>query len=303
MNRSTLSSTLEHLAVGAFRQFGRLPLTTAGSIGHHMGRLAWLLGTNARMVTQRNLELCFPELSPAELNDLAQRSFLETSRTFAEIASVWQQPGQPIADRLTQVENQSLMDAAMAQGRGVILLTPHFGNWELSSYYITQRYPLAVMYKPASIRPLDEMIFRARSFNGTELLSADRKGVLGLFSALEQGKAVGVLPDQEPTVSTGVWAPFFGVPALTPKLISKLAQRSKAPALGYGCQRNPDGKSFQIFFQEVHPDLYHDDPIRSATALNQCIEKIIMRDPAQYQWEYKRFKRRPNKAPNPYRKA
>ncbi len=289
-----------NLLVGLFELYGRLPLSVAGKVGHLLGRVIWHLAVNSKQVTIRNIELCFPELNSDDQQKLAKASLLETGQTMGEIASVWVQPGQIGASAITHVDNQELMDAALSQQKGVVLIAPHFGNWELANLYAAQHFPLAVMYKPVSLPALDRLIHSARSFYGSDLLTADRKGVIGLFGALRKAKVVGVLPDQEPTVTTGVWAPFFGVSALTPKIISQLVQKTGAPALGFGCQRNPDGKTFHIFYEPVAEEMYSEDMVCSATALNECIERIVLRDPKQYQWEYKRFKRRPDKTPNPY---
>ena len=133
------------------------------------------------------------------------------------------------------------------------------------------------------------------------MVAADRRGVLALYKALPQGKATGVLPDQEPEIKTGVWVPFFGVTALTPKLVSKLSNDTDSVAIGFGCQRNPDGKTFHVFYEPVDAAFYTSDIETSAAAMNRCVENIILRDPKQYQWEYKRFKRRPNKQPSLYK--
>ena len=290
--------------VSLMKGIGMLPLPVASRLGKYLGALAWLFHSTAKRVTIRNIELCFPDLSPTEQQAMAKQSLIETVQTALELAVIWSNPGDKTAAYITHIENEALIQSAQKAGKGVVLIAPHFGNWELTNYYMATHYPFLVMYKPALSEPLNQFILASRS-SCTEMVPANKKGVITLYRALKKGKVTGVLPDQEPTLQTGIWAPFFGVPALTPKLVSKLVGNTSegephAVALGFGCQRNPDGKGYHMFFLPVEDDLYHPDPLRSAAALNHCVEAIIQRDPIQYQWEYKRFKRRPERQPSLY---
>ena len=278
---------------------GKLPLWWLGKMGDWLGHIVWYLAPGARKVTLVNLEMCFPEMNKQERLTLARQSICETTRTAFEIAATWHQPSDKLLKLVTHADNERILDEALANRKGVVFIVPHFGNWELSNFYMAKKCDLLAMYKPVESPAMDKLIYRARSQN-TEMVAADKRGVLALFKALPQGKATGVLPDQEPTVKSGVWVPFFGVPALTPRLVSKLTNDTGSVAMGFGCQRNPDGKTFHVFFEPVEEDFYSDDIETSAAAMNRCVERIIMRDPKQYQWEYKRFKRRPNNEPRPY---
>lgn len=288
------------LIVGLMKCIGVLPLPLAGILGRLIGHLAWFFASTPKYVTLRNIELCFPHLNAKEQQLLAKSSLIETLQTALEIAVIWSNPGKKTARYISHIENEALIKDAQKSGKGVVLIAPHFGNWELTNFYIAKHYPFLVMYKPADQPALNQFIYQSRSAS-TEMVPANKKGVITLFRALKNGKVTGVLPDQEPTTKTGVWAPFFGVPALTPKLVSKLVNDTNSIALGFGCQRNPDGKSYHLFFIPVEPELYNNDVSISATALNRCVEAIINRDPKQYQWEYKRFKRRPDKEPSLYK--
>lgn len=279
---------------------GKLPLPTLGLIGDMLGYLAWYIAPGPRNVTLKNLELCFPDMDAAERTSLAKASLRETLRTALEVAAAWSQTSDRMLSYITHAENEHLLVEAQAVGKGVVFIVPHFGNWELANYYMAKKCDLLAMYKPAESAALDKLIHKARSQN-TQMVAADRRGVLALYKALPQGKATGVLPDQEPEIKTGVWVPFFGVTALTPKLVSKLSNDTDSVAIGFGCQRNPDGKTFHVFYEPVDAAFYTSNIETSAAAMNRCVENIILRDPKQYQWEYKRFKRRPNKQPSLYK--
>lgn len=288
------------VAAQIIRQCGRFPLHRASQLGDRLGRAIWPLARESRRITERNIALCFPDLDPAAQRVLVRASVIETIQTSIEMASIWHRPATESLATITHTDNQPLMDAAYAKGKGVILIAPHFGNWELANQYAAAHYPMLAMYKPGRHEAINRLIYTARS-RTSEMVAADRKGVMAMLKALGENKISGILPDQEPTLSSGTWAPFFGVTALTPMLIGKLLKRSGAAVLGFGCQRNPAGNGFHAFYEPVSAAIYDTDPVISATALNESIERIIQRDPTQYQWEYKRFKRRPDGSANPYR--
>jgi KDO2-lipid IV(A) lauroyltransferase len=288
------------IAVFFLKLLGLLPITLAGKIGRGVGHLAWWLAPGPRKVTLKNLALCFPDLSDSERVALAKESIIETIQTAFEFGPAWSQPPDRLLNQVTHADNEQILLQAQKQGKGVVFIVPHFGNWELANYYMSRKCSLLAMYKPAESPALNRLIYQSRSKN-TEMVPADRRGVLALYKALPKGKATGVLPDQEPEIKTGVWVPFFGIPALTPKLVSKLANDTDSVAIGFGCQRNKDGKGFHVFYEPVDADFYDKDIETSAAAMNRCVERIIMRDPSQYQWEYKRFKRRPDSYGNFYK--
>jgi KDO2-lipid IV(A) lauroyltransferase len=239
-------------------------------------------------------------LNEHEIKVLALDSILETTQTAFELAVDWTQPADQLLKLITHTENEALLEDALKKKKGIVFIAPHFGNWELANFYMADKCDLLVMYKPAESAALDQLIYQARE-RTTNMVAADKRGVLALYKGLAAGKVTGVLPDQEPTVKSGVWAPFFGVTALTPRLVAKLVNDTGAIAIGYGCQRNPDGKTFHVFYEPVEAEFYTDNTEASAAAMNRCVERIIMRDPKQYQWEYKRFKRRPAGEANLYK--
>lgn len=298
--RKHSSDVQGRILVFFMKLLGRLPHGLAGRLGWWAGWLVWWFAPRGRHTTIRNLELCFPDLDPEERKALAQDSLRETTQTAFELAVDWMQPADHLLKLITHTENEHLLQAALNEKKGVVMIAPHFGNWELANFYMAKRCDLLVMYKPAESPALDQHIHAAR-MKTTAMVAANKRGVLALYKGLAAGKVTGVLPDQEPTVKSGIWAPFFGITALTPRLVCKLVNDTGSVAIGYGCQRNPDGKTFHIFYEPVEDDFYTDSAEDSAAAMNRCVERIILRDPKQYQWEYKRFKRRPAGEANLYK--
>ena len=134
-----------------------------------------------------------------------------------------------------------LLHQAMKAGRGVILLGPHIGNWEFTSHYLANRYPFAAMYRPTRIREIDEALRKSRERIGAELVPATGTGLRRICRILKGGGLVGILPDQEPHKGHGVFAPFFGVPALTMTLVGDLHREFGSPVLFGWMERTAKG--------------------------------------------------------------
>lgn len=277
---------------------GRLPLCLGRALGILCGKLLWLLQGRAAKVTLTNLKLCLPEQTETERERLAKASLIATAQTLFEAAQVWIKPHAWLEQNIVSVVNQKVVDDAIAEGRGAMFLSPHLGNWEVTSPYICQRWGLTAMYAPSKNPALDKLILDSREKAGSKLVPADMKGVMALIKALKKGGCIGMLPDQVPDASGGVFAPFYGQQALTMTLIHKLIERTKCTAVMVHAQRVKGG--FELVFEKPDADIYALDEQQSAAALNRSVETCVSHCPAQYQWEYKRFRKQPEGAGKVY---
>lgn len=200
------------------------------------------------------------------------------------------------------VSNPELLKSAHAKGRGVVMILPHFGNWEFLNYYLPNRFPFGAMYKPVKSPVLEKLILRGRSRLGSQLFPTDSRGVRQALKALRKDTVIAILSDHLPSQQAGVYAPFFNQPALTGKFTQVLANSNHSPVLIATVLRKPKGLGFTISFREVN-GMHTDDAIEAATALNQAIEKSILIAPEQYQWVYKRFAHPPQGAKDIYQSA
>lgn len=266
--------------------------------------LAWgWLTLNAResRVARRNLELAYPELGAAERERLHREILYSTTRQTLEMLRIWTHPAPANLARLTR-HGQALYDAALAAGKGVIVAAPHFGNWELLNQWLSERGQIAIVYRPPDSVARDGFLQIVRAADNVTQVRAEGPAVRQLFKVLKAGGAVGILPDQQPKMGDGVFAPFFGLPALTMTLVNRLAERTGATVLYAWCERTGPGLEFALHVEPASPLLADPDPVVAATALNAGIERVARRDPAQYQWTYKRYTLRPpgSGEPNPY---
>jgi len=268
--------------------------------------LAWCwrrLDARESQVARRNLELVYPELLPSQRQALHRAVLRTTARQALETLRFWTRPHTGNLGHLTQRHGGTLYDDALASGRGVIVVAPHFGNWELLNQWLASRGPLAIVYAPPESPVGDAFLLRVRGADNIRQVRAEGPAVRQLWKVLKNGGAVGILPDQQPKLGDGVFAPFFGLQALTMTLVSRLAERTGAQVLFAWCERTGPGLEFALRVEPAPPHIADPDPVIAATALNAMVERIARRDPAQYQWTYKRYGARPTGSgePNPYK--
>ena len=296
-----MSKLKYYLIAGLLRIVSFLPLGTAQFIGNWAGLLAWKLGGRPRKITDINLEICLPELTKKERQELSRASLAHTGMTALEIPLMWEWPVEKCLGLIKETEGLELVDEALATGKGLILLAPHLGNWELAGLFFSSRYKMAALYSPPHIKEFEDYMIRVRGRLGSELVRGDRKGLMRLMGILKEGGVAGILPDQSPRGKTNAYAPFFGMDVMTMTLVGKLVQKTGANVLVTYAERLPNGEGFKILVTRAEPGIGAEDTVAGATALNQSVEKVVRMAPEQYQWEYKRMRHRPPGNPNPYK--
>lgn len=297
------SQTLADLVYRAAALVGRLPWPWLHRLGD---AIAWIwLKADAResRVARRNLELAYPDLLPGQRLALHHAILRTTARQALETLRFWTRPPAENLARLRERHGEALYDQALASGKGVIVAAPHFGNWELLNQWLSSRGPIAIVYRPPESPVGDAFLLRVRAADNIRQVRAEGPAVRQLWKVLKDGGAVGILPDQQPKVGDGEFAPFFGVPALTMTLVSRLAERTGATVLFAWCEHIGPGPDFALHVRPAPDEIADPDAAIATTALNATVEGIARRDPAQYQWTYKRYSLRPsgNGEDNPYR--
>ncbi len=222
-------------------------------------------------------------------------SIAEAGRLVAELPRLWLRPQeQPIADPV-QWEGREVLQALLARGRGVVLLTPHLGSFEVSAQAYAQAFgreqPITVLYRPARKRLLRELEETARARPALATAPATLSGVRQMLRALKKGQTVGLLPDQVPPEGMGVWVPFFGQPAYTMTLAARLVQQTGAAVGLLWTERLPRGGGYLVHASELPEPLPDDaDDATAAQVINRAMESVIRRCPRQYLWGYHRYK-------------
>jgi KDO2-lipid IV(A) lauroyltransferase len=274
------------------------PYGATRKIGEFIGAVSALLKTRAARTTEANIRYCFPALRDSQRDHLVKQSLKHTGRLLAEAGIVFCWSEKKINGLITAVEGFEPLQKALDEHRGILVLVPHYGNWELFALHFG-RYHFMALYDPPKIAAIDKMIRESRQRTGAILLPIDGQGVRGVLQALKRSQPVSILPDQVPTRSAGIYAPFFGRPALTMTFAHRLMRNTDPLVVLGSCTRHTGG--FKITFTELPDDIYSEDVDASVEAMNQAIEKLVRQDPAQYQWEYKRFKHPPEGGTDPYK--
>ena len=282
------------VALFIIRLLGLMNLKVARALGSFIG---WLVRvTNSRMykVTQKNIELCFPEMPKAEQQVLVKASLAETCKTIAETGIAWGGTDEAFyrnQNLILKVRNEHLIQDAIKKDKGVLLLTLHFGNWEWFSAGVPKYLDNAMaLYKMAKMPGLEKAMLDARSISGVKLVSSNREGVEKFVEHYAAQNSCLIAPDQEPSEKSGVQAKFYGLEALTPKFIHNLIMKNPEGTVLNTYMKRIEG-GFEMVFEAVEPAIYSEDLETSANAMNKGFEKCIADDLSQYQWEYKRFKR------------
>lgn len=271
------------ILLAVMRWCARMPLAGLHFFGAGLGWLVYALSPTYRRRCRENLRasgLCVDE--PAFRRTL-RAAAAETGKGITELCRVWFGRDDEI-DRIVRCDDWGVVEDALRGGKGLIFLTPHLGCFEISALYAAQRLPLTVLYRPPKRAGLEPLMRAGRARTQARLAPANLQGVRLLFKALRHGEAIGVLPDQAPGVGEGEWADFFGRPAYTMTLVTRLQQSTGAAVVMACAERLPGGAGYWLHFERMRAD-----PL-SPVALNHAIEQVVRRCPAQYLWGYNRYK-------------
>jgi KDO2-lipid IV(A) lauroyltransferase len=224
----------------------------------------------------------------------------DAGKLVMELPRLWLRPReQPITDPV-RWEGAELLEALLARGKGLVLLTPHMGSFEVSAQAYAERFgarqPITVLYRPARQAWLRELEETARARPALATAPASLAGVRLLMRALKKGETLGLLPDQVPPEGMGVWAPFFGQPAYTMTLAARLVLQTGAAVAVLWTERLPQGAGYVVRAQPLPvplPERAADGSIddeAAAIAINRSMEQVILQRPSQYLWGYHRYK-------------
>lgn len=277
-----------------FRLLAALPLSALQALGRFVAWLLWVTRSSRRRTAMTNVTRCFPELAPAEQRRLARTSLAHEITTIVETPMVWLGADARVRGLVQEYRGLDVFDAAIRPGQGMLLLTLHQGSFEAGAIPLSSRYRLAGIYKPQK-GALNDLSVQGRSrYEGILVPAVGGSVSAQLLDLMAQGYGVYIMPDQDPPEGRGVFAPFFGVAAHTPKLVHRIIQaRPDVPIVLMWVERLPRAQGFVVHFRAPSPGLRDADPVKSAAALNADFEALVRSCPEQYWWGYKRFRRRP----------
>lgn len=266
------------------RLLAKLSLPKLHRLGAGLGRILFFISGSSAAMQRRNL--LQSNLVPlADLTIALNTNAEESGKSLIETLAIWQKTDAELLGFVKQVHGWQYVESALSAKKGIIFLTPHMGCFEITSIYYGSKHPITVLFRPPKLKWLQNLMNVGRARLGVTLAEANTQGVRKLMQALKRGEAIGILPDQIPAEGEGEWADFFGKPAYTMTLASKIAVKTGAAVIMVFGERLADGQGYAIHLSRV-------ESIASAELLNQAIEKQIAQKPEQYLWQYNRYKAR-----------
>ena len=261
-----------------------LPLAWLHAMGVALGWIVYVVSSTYAERLNQNLRQSGLFASEKQYRQLRRSAIAEAGKAAVELVAIWFKPERAVVQLVREVRNLAAVEAARAAGRGIFILTPHLGCFEIVGFYFGQIMPFTVLYRPPRVRWLEPIMVNGRRRGQVEPATTDIAGVRRLLRALRSGKGAGMLPDQAPRWGDGVWARFFDRPALTMTLPNRLRRATDCATFMVFAERLPRGSGYRLHIEPL-PDMIGDE-----VQLNRAVERIIRLQPAQYLWAYDRYK-------------
>ena len=252
-------------------------------MGAFLGMLAYLGSKQYRSLFKPQYEAVVNVRGlPFKLWDAVRASGM----LFSDSLWIWRNPAKAL--KLVEVQNWDVVEAAIGEGHGLVMLTPHLGGFEIIPRVLAQHFPATILYRPSRQEWLNEVVEEGRAYPNMHFVPTNLNGVRQMTRALTRGEAIGILPDQVPSGGEGVWVPFFGRPAYTTPLPARLANRNNTPVVMFTAKRKGIGQGWLMQATRLVP--LSEDANLAATELNVAIENAVLVAPEQFIWSYNRYK-------------
>jgi KDO2-lipid IV(A) lauroyltransferase len=256
-----------------------------------VGRLAWMAAGNRRAVTLSNLALAYPESDQRWREDIATRCFEQLGRLLGEILLLDRDEALPSAE----IEGWEHLERVAGTGKGYLLVSAHFGNWELlAQLQAIKGYPISLIARPSDNRLLDTELTRVRQMRGNRVIYK-RQAVREIVKVLKSGGCAGIIIDQNYREADPHFVPFFGVLAATTRTLGTMSLRLGVPFITSFAFPRPDGSYRIVYDEPVFPSTIEgDDPAREITArATALIEAAVRKQPEAWFWMHQRWRTRP----------
>ncbi len=275
------------LGMGVLWLVVQLPWRMQMGLGKGLGLLMFHTLQRRRYICCVNLELAFPELSPAERQALNRRHFISLGQGLLETALSWWGSEKEL-HQLAHLEGIEHLQQAHAHG-GVVLLSAHFTSLELGGRMLAPYLPLHVVYRPHQNPVIEQLVARLRAKRYGKAISRDH--IRTMLHSLKQGHAVWYAQDQHFDQKNSLYLPFFGVDAATNTATTRIAELGKAQVVPFFTVRTQTGYLLRFLppLEDFPGESVHTDTAR----INQIIEQQVREFPEQYLWTHRRYKTSP----------
>jgi len=295
---------LQYWPVALFVRFvGILPRPLAHGVGILVGKAVYYLHPRLRRVGHRNLQIAFPEKSVADRRKILSGVYVSLGRLLGETC-LFPRYTQKNAAEIATYQGFENFEAAQERGCGVLLLTGHFGGWEVGSFFHSlQGHPMKIVVRPLDNPYVDALVGHYRGLHGNAMIGK-QEFARGLISAMRNNETVGILMDTNMTPPQGVFVNFFGVAACTASGLARVALHTRAAVVPAFTIWDPVLRKYRVEFDRpvelVHTGNDEADAVTNTASFTRIIEQYVRRYPDQWLWVHRRWKTRPPGEPPLY---
>uniref|UniRef100_A0A486XQ14 Lipid A biosynthesis acyltransferase n=1 Tax=Rheinheimera sp. BAL341 TaxID=1708203 RepID=A0A486XQ14_9GAMM len=277
-----------------------LPYSILMWLGQSFGRLLYRTLKSRAKVARRNIELCFPDMPAGQRENLVKRNFEETGKALFDTVIGWWWPNWRIK-KLAHFAGYQHIQAALAEGKGVLLLAAHFLHLEAAGRVFGLTHPSVGFYRPHNNPLMDYLQYHGRNRSNKYMIG--KRDVKGLIAALNQQEVCFYLPDQDYGRNRAEFVPFFAVPdAATTTGTLLFANAANCVVLPIITSRLAHGKGYQVEILPRFDPFPTGDNKADVSTVNNWVEQAVLKHPEQYMWLHRRFKTRPDaNAPSLYK--
>ena len=273
----------------------QLPLKLNWAFGGALGTLVRWLGIR-RNVIEKNINACFPELDDLGRKALIKANYRETGIMATQTLKTFVGKSNKVFDHLS-IEGSEHLETCLENNQGVLLVSAHFTALDVGGKTICRRYPVAGVYRPHKNPVMEHVVSRARLRYAKKMFSRDE--LRGIVRHLKGGGIVWYAPDQDYRRGSSIFSPFFDIPASTITATHQLARMTGCAVMFFSVKRIPEKPYYALKLSppvEGFPTELQADTDR----INAGVEEMVRAAPEQYLWLHKRFKTRPEGAPDFY---
>jgi Kdo2-lipid IVA lauroyltransferase/acyltransferase len=296
-----LSRFISQMGVVFMRLLARCPLPTVRALGWLLGWLLYGLAVPRRRVVQKNLSLCFPELSARRRQALARQTFVRFAQAWLDRSWLWHSSRAVLEQRLQLRPAGGARDLAALQGpQPTVIFAPHFVGMDAGWTALTLQLPrsFSTIYTDQANKVLDAWILQGRQRHGASQLYGRVAGVRSIVSGLKNGQALYLLPDMNFGPEESIFVPFFGIQAATVPSLSRFARLAGARVVPVLSRMTAQGYVVEVLPAWI--DYPSADSVADTALMNRRLQDYIATMPDQYYWVHKRFKSRPPGEPGFY---
>ena len=268
-------------------------------LGRLLGKLFYLFSHKRRKIASINIETCFPEFTDTEKKNVVKKHFDSLGMSVIESGMAWWL-NQKSLKTLTKINGENYLQDAIAENRGVILLSAHFNSLEISAplFVANTGQSVQAVYQANSNPLLEQIITNGRKNNLDTMIS--HKDIRQMVRALKKKQIVWYAPDQGYAGKFSEMVPFFNTPAASNTAISRLAKISGAVVVPFFIRQKENNSGYVLSILPQLDNFPTNDSVADTHRYHKIIEQEIRKAPAQYLWIHRRFKNRPAEYPDLY---